>query len=320
MTYFERYHIDIAPPDDPWNSNVDPDAWKRDVELQLRKIEGTDAGKALLENITKSTDTSNSIAWIEIRQFNTMGKACNAHGNAIRKFKDNQLRSYFGEVIYEPNQFHKGSYCYEKKSMGDPKNNRGKLPDEVLFHELIHAHRGLLRIKNYDEVRGALRKYTSPEEFLAVVITNIYISDITNMNSSGLRGSHRGGAPLEPELSDSLAFYAASADVFPIISKFADEEWPLFNALANVRARFNPLRALKENEALVREASRSDVAKSRDLAGEKAYKTEEEKRYAQEILSRFGAMSFQRQEPQLKDLAKVVLSPLAKKALGVLKR
>ncbi len=50
----------------------------------------------------------------------------------------------------------------------------GTNPDEALFHELIHAHRDTEGISMSLAVSG---KYFNLEEFVAVVITNIYLSE-----------------------------------------------------------------------------------------------------------------------------------------------
>ena len=65
-----------------------------------------------------------------------------------------------------------------------------------MFHELIHAHRGALRLSlnpaDGTPLGGGLLRYHSEEEFLAVVLTNIYISDDTNRHLSGLRADPAG--------------------------------------------------------------------------------------------------------------------------------
>jgi hypothetical protein len=54
--------------------------------------------------------------------------------------------------------------------------NRGFLSDEIMFHELVHAHRGSLRIASDTPLGGGLIRYGNQEEFLAIVMSNIYIS------------------------------------------------------------------------------------------------------------------------------------------------
>lgn len=320
MGYFEKYNIEIDPPKDQWMSRVNVTSWREQLESILRRIESTDSGKALFSNLNKKTQATNPLAWVRIRPYphdfvNPL--ICNADSYPLGGTQTG-LRHYLSQIRFEPDQYLKGSRCFDKSSMDDPKLNRGKLPNEVLFHEFVHAHRQAMRMRAEEDIRMSLRKYTNVEEFLAVVLTNIHITDTSNGKSSGLRGEHRSGAVLEPELSDSLAFFAASADIFTILWRFADEEWPLFNALANVKAYFNPLRTLKENREWAREASQSAAALARDAA---AQKIEEERSVRELILPAFGAQLFPgKPTPQLKDLAKVILSPFAKQALDVIKR
>jgi hypothetical protein len=59
-----------------------------------------------------------------------------------------------------------------------------RLGHEILFHELIHAFRGVSGKWNKQQ---NLTRYGDSEEFLAVVLTNIFISDRSNKTKSSLR-------------------------------------------------------------------------------------------------------------------------------------
>src|SRR5436309_1169496 len=130
MVFGEQFHIEIRRPSDSWNTTVNVDQWSMAIENNLRKIASTNAGTALLNAVLDSG------FWISIQPLNW--NECNAHGAAFKEVQ--KTRTFGGIVKFDPGVFAKGSHCFEAK-LGS-KYNRGGLPDEVLFHELIHAIRG----------------------------------------------------------------------------------------------------------------------------------------------------------------------------------
>jgi len=253
-TQWDWYFLDIIPPADPWYSTVgNPEVWKNNVLDTLTTIAGSEAGQALLASLEAAAQ------WIMIVP-PTYNNECNAHGVPLRLVM--RLRTYTGGVAFDPADYMSGSFCYR---LHDTKRNRPELPDEVLFHELIHAHRGSLRLGDRSPIGGGLFRYTNQEEFLAIVMTNIYISDKTN-SQSGLRRDHVGNSPLEPELSTSLGFFQSSPQALSILRKFSIEQKVLFEQLARVNAVFNPLKALADPklEHELEKLSRSRLALERE--------------------------------------------------------
>ena len=148
-----------------------------------------------------------------------------------------------------------------------PSRNRGFLPHEVLFHELVHTLRDAAGHGNRrTPLGGALWKFTNLEEFAAVLTTNIFMSDPTNSRADkvGLRRDHMKGHKLEEEFSDSLAFYNLSAGVFPNIDQFCREDPWFTSRLAEVPSTFNPLHAYYHDRAEARKNSASAKAAARD--------------------------------------------------------
>jgi hypothetical protein len=256
LPFPEQYFLQLTPPTDRWNSYVMPEAWTEAILRNLQKIAASKAGTALLNSIQQAA------TWIMVEP--TKFGECNAHGFAAPKRIING-RAFQGLVQMDPNSYLQGSACYKIKDRAT--NNRGFLPDEVLFHELIHAHRGSLRLAltGGEPLGGGLIRYTREEEFLAVVITNIYISDETNGVKSGLRRDHAGGYPLERELSTSLGFFQSSPQVLPLLKRFAEEQKALFLALAEVKADFNPFHAMRHHAAKVEALSKSKLAQQREI-------------------------------------------------------
>jgi hypothetical protein len=58
----------------------------------------------------------------------------------------------------------------------DKSRGPASAPDEVLLHELIHASRQVSGVSRRDHVG----KYTNEEEFIAIMIDNIYLSEKTS--------------------------------------------------------------------------------------------------------------------------------------------
>jgi hypothetical protein len=213
LPFPEQYFLQLTPPTDRWNSYVMPEAWTEAILRNLQKIAASKAGIALLNSIQQAA------TWIMVEP--TLFGECNAHGSMIAK----QIisgRVFQGMVKFDPDPYLQDSACYQIKKRGT--NNRGFLPDEVLFHELLHAHRGSLglSLNGASRLGGGLFRYGKEEEFLAIVITNIYVSDETNRVKSGLRRDHAGGYPLERELSTSLGFFQSSPQVLPLLKRFAE--------------------------------------------------------------------------------------------------
>jgi hypothetical protein len=272
MPFPEEYFLEINPPD-PWGS-TNPKTWMDDTLQTLRTMVAVDSGKVLLRACQSAG------RWILVDPSHD----CNAHGEAYRiarpgakalpfdpanPGKDlypdpNQL--YMGRVQFEKQVYLAGSACYKRKDRG--KFNRGFQPDEVFFHELIHAHRGSLRLSlnppDNGNLGGGLKWYGHEEEFLAIVLTNIYISDASNHHGSGLRADWYGGRPLEAALSTSLSFFESSPQVLAILERFKGQEGVFFEALAGVKAGFNPLDAMLHHPREVARLSHSRVAAERE--------------------------------------------------------
>ncbi len=113
--------------------------------------------------------------------------------------------------------------------------------DVGLFHEMCHglhvmmgkeqAHIGL---KN---ATGGLEGYDSMDEFWAISLTNVYLSE---KHYPSLRKDHHGREPLEPRLCTSEAF----ASHFQAAMKLVCDSAPGFTKeIAKVPARFNPYKA-----------------------------------------------------------------------------
>jgi hypothetical protein len=122
---------------------------------------------------------------------------------------------------------------------GEAPTGPGSNPDEVLFHELVHASRDLRGLRYRLSVNGNL---DNEEEYLAVVIGNIYSSERCRCQDN-LRASHHGFAVLQ----NPDKFLDANIDLKPriLLERLRLSQCTLFNSLAQIGpsvAKFNPVR------------------------------------------------------------------------------
>jgi hypothetical protein len=158
-----------------------------------------------------------------------------------------------------------GSECYKRRLKMNSKP-RAALPDEVLFHELIHAYRYLTVVDADDNpVHGGLKRYDLIGDVYAIVLTNIYISDASNRHSSGLRADHDHFRPLQRELSHSFTFYQSSPQALTLMDQLVKTNPFLARGLSRVKAGFNPLAAYFQNYRAVKALSQSPLSRMREF-------------------------------------------------------
>lgn len=116
----------------------------------------------------------------------------------------------------------------------------GASPSQVLFHELAHAYRYAGGKFHPRPTVGGSTGYTNMEEFFAVVLSNVLISDPTY--SSGhqtLRADHAGFAPLAPSMSTSHGFVSHPPNRNKM-RELVQQDPGLATALKGVKSSFNP--------------------------------------------------------------------------------
>lgn len=128
------------------------------------------------------------------------------------------------------------------------KKRPATLPHEVLFHELVHSLRRMSGNRRGWNLMGtSLANQGNIEEFISVLVTNIFISDVTNNFKSSLRHGWMGHSPLDPSLADSYRFFALGTKAYNLITTFCDDNRGFTQMLARVRAHFNPIAAYYQN-------------------------------------------------------------------------
>jgi hypothetical protein len=193
---------------------------------------------------------------VEIRPY-TVGD-CNAVGGG--EIVGGALRGF---VSYSPDTFSLHGACSATKSVP----NRGLFWDEILFHELVHVFRNVSQKWNQPPLGFGLHHYTDNEEFIAVLVTNIYISDRTNKIKSGLRADHDTFNPLSTDFDEPFEIFSSSTQVFSLVEQFCRDNPGFTIRVANdvADAAFNPLADYYAAPDLAREKSRNAV--KRDVVG-----------------------------------------------------
>ena len=121
------------------------------------------------------------------------------------------------------------------------RNYAGQQPDEILFHELVHAARYL---------GGDLKKtpipkmpdYENEEEYFAVLITDIYSSE-KGRSFASLRKSHK--LQRKPEMNEQEAdpwAFLLEDDNYRLVEKFCKQHPTIAPMIAHAPADFNPIR------------------------------------------------------------------------------
>jgi hypothetical protein len=115
-------------------------------------------------------------------------------------------------------------------------------PDDVLLHELVHAMREVQGEFNQLKTRGGDADYDDDEEFLAILLTNIALSE--KDPSAPLRRDHHGHVALPDNESTSRGFLVNhdQTDNLFWIRFLYPQEFDLFNQVAaSDFAGFNPI-------------------------------------------------------------------------------
>ncbi len=141
-----------------------------------------------------------------------------------------------GIVRFSPSMFGYGASGACAAFGGAP----GASPSQVLFHELAHAYRIANGVFHTRPTIGGSASYTNMEEFFAVVLSNVLISDPTfSSGNRTLRADHSGFMPLADNLSTSKGFVNHGPNRNKLQELVASEP-ELTNALRGVNSYFNP--------------------------------------------------------------------------------
>ncbi len=257
MAFEKKYGLNIVP---AGLAGGQATSYEHNVRKHLSWIDGTKVGRLLLKAIAwhVRNNPGNLAGGVMTIQPYT-GADCNATVNNATSTGTGWSQP---TVSYSPGVFNHGGACHVQ--LKKAATNRGLYPDEILFHELVHGLRGAAARFRGLPVSGGLTRYNGTEEFIAVLTTNIYVSDPSNGSKTGLRRDHTGFTKLEPELSGSMEFFRSSKNAFTLVDQFCKENPALTKWISEVKAPFNPLAAYYGDKAKAQRNSNSALALVRD--------------------------------------------------------
>jgi hypothetical protein len=213
----------------------------------FREILTRASGKALLEetrggrriDVLPMDFVDTAEEWIKYHD-NAIASSNNKHSSVIGMYAgtdedgDNVVGSGRGakvQIFYSPERL--------------KTKTAGFLPDEVLYHEMVHAVRALKGLQTLGFSMKTKNGYDNMEEFVAVVVTNVYMSE---KKQTQLRSGHGRGVLTEPEkFLDSPLVPAPGAR--GLLNIFRSKQRGFFDALAKIdanSAKFNPFRQFAE--------------------------------------------------------------------------
>lgn len=172
-------------------------------------------------------------------------------------------RSVGAIVRFSPQFYEFGGGCARKHK--PPYSEFNTTMDLSLFHELVHAFRtvsGKIVLPGNPgrDLDKGLIFYDTIEEFYAILVSNIYSSEL-NRN---LRSSHHGFRNLDDDLDTSFEFFQVGRKSFELIERFVTEHRGLSGRLSEIKTPFNPIRAFCLDGARARKLSYSPIAAGRD--------------------------------------------------------
>lgn len=117
----------------------------------------------------------------------------------------------------------------------------GADPDRVLLHELVHALRKMQGLENSEPLDATyLRQYGDSEEWLAILVENVYQSA---NGKTDFRGGHDKSTKLMPPENTSEGFMLNNRSNRALMKGHYHTWRPVFGELSVVSAKFNPFRA-----------------------------------------------------------------------------
>jgi hypothetical protein len=235
------------------------------VRMELGWIEATDVGHLLLWAIAREVLKAppNQLATFH----GTPQPGQLTRGVLVQPYIGGQCDAQEGNAIVYFSPYSALGPCWELLLRVN--RNRGLYPQEILFHELVHAFRDASGFgQDLNPLQGGLAGYGDPEEFIAILVSNIFMTDPSNTRSDrlGLRKDWKGSHKLAPGLSGSFEFFQSSWDTFDLVDQFCQENPWFTKKLAEINASFNPIAAYYHDSDKARDNSRSVSAINRDLS------------------------------------------------------
>lgn len=140
-------------------------------------------------------------------------------------------------VNFFPDLCHRSNACQDDFLT---RNEYVPTPESVLLHELVHAFRRVSKRFNDgpgQAFAGRMAKYTGKEELYAVIVENMFQSEM----KGDMRGEHFHHNRLDPRFNSSITYFKQDPKVFETIETFCNENKGLTRMLAKLNVPFNPI-------------------------------------------------------------------------------
>lgn len=264
-TAYKPYLITIAGSELPRDGAVQ---YELAVRLTLDRIDRSRTGRALLKAMQRTgkslliepwtgKDVNATTSAIDERKANASGEAILyglpardgpkrfqpvTEGWFIKDVAEGTGEGSDVEIRFTPAMFGFGGTAATHPTAPIAPGAPGTTPSEVLFHEMAHAYRDMNGHKHAAPTIGGRVNYDNEEEFFAVVLSNIFITDPTTETIvRGLRADHHGFNTLAPARATSKGFLADQANR-RLLAKLTAQEPGLALDLLSVPATFNPVK------------------------------------------------------------------------------
>lgn len=241
LLIIDPYKIDDTP-----NVGMSSTTYVQAVQAIIAKISATKVGDCLLRSIKFHGK------WVRIwarERLLLMDSSVLGHG--FRDVEEREARKFLNQltgglfplpnvgaaVNFFPNFCRTGNACQADFLT---RNDYVPTPESVLVHELVHAFRRVSRKFNDgpgQQFSGSMAKYTGKEELYAVILENMFQSEV----KGDLRGEHLHHTRLDPGFSTSASFFKQGRQVFETVETFCNENKGLTRMLAKLNVPFNPI-------------------------------------------------------------------------------
>lgn len=235
------------------------------IRLTLERIARSDTGTALLERMRLTGRSLTILPWTDTKINATAspsdpkaatrkGEFALAGGKGPQRFmpmteglfiKEPMVGTGVGSdsvIRFSPFLFGYGGTASKGPKPEIPAGSPGTTPSAVLFHEMAHSYRHMSGQYQKMPLQGGRAGYNNEEEFFAIVLSNIFVTDPTSeILRRTLRADHRGFNQLAPALSTSKGFLSEKPNE-RLIGKIGSQEPGLMLDLLKVRATFNPFK------------------------------------------------------------------------------
>jgi hypothetical protein len=218
-TQYDTYNIFITGSAFSGSAGAD---YEQSVKWHLDLIRRSHSGRALISAIQRTGKP------VTILPFTPTVK------DPFNAYATTTIFGHF-EIFYSPPMWGYGGAAASQFPPGNPGNS----PSAILFHEMAHTYREMRG--TFNAQRTMQKGYDNQEEFFAVLMSNIFVTDSTALLPvRTLRADHHDFKPLAAAQATSQGFLEVSENRL-LVAQFWGQEFDLMTDLLHVNSSFNPI-------------------------------------------------------------------------------